>query len=412
LLLNNCDDSSHSVLPVGRIFESKEKYMGPVAQKVASLSAASDISAIDFSPDGSHLVIAAALGPNVWIWKWTGQSKVEKNLRIPQGLGPGTWQSGLRYSPDGRLIAIVHGRSRASDGFSVVRIWDAETGAMVGQINESLGGGDLGQLAFTPDSKFLLRTYDRIETIPGFQFSSHDVGQYGTVWGIRTTPFIPEAFALSPDGKLAALAGEVFDHEREFAQIRIVEVESHRTTVLIDTHWQGVAMRQVAWSPDGRRVVVGTRLRGLHSGGAAIGGFDVGTGRQVFEQTAAECDVTGLALTPNGKYILQAGKGMAVEVWDGAHERVLPRALMHYGTSRWRNLTSLLWSASQYGRFACQLGAFHRHADCRDHQQRNRRLRRRSCVLLWTKRQSDRTQSFHSAINAHQCFLRNRYADD
>jgi WD40 repeat protein len=300
--------------------------MKPVAKEITVVRANNDVSSIDFSPDGQHLATGAALGPDIQIWAWPdGQGQLERTVHIPKGLGPGTSQSGLQYSADGRFLAIVHGRSRESEGYGVVRIWDARSGAVAGQISEPSGGGYRGGIAFTPDGQFLLRSYDRIDSAPGDDFVVHRLGKWDVVWGLRTNPFIPESLALSPDGKRVALGGEVFEPKGVFSQILIVDLKSRMVTISIDAKWRGASIDQITWSPDNLRIAVGVRLKSSVSGQSAIRAFDIRDGRQLFEQREFECAITGLAFTPDGKYFIQGGKGIPTEVWDGEHKKLLQK---------------------------------------------------------------------------------------
>lgn len=296
---------------------------GAFANRISLLREDFDVASIDFSPDGQRLATAAALGTEVRIWTWKPGKKVERTLQIPAGLGPGTRQGGLRFSRDGGLLAIAHGRARESEGFAVVRIWNTQTGAIVGEISEPRGGGDIGRVEFTPSGDGLLRSYGRISTVAGDSLLMHQMNSWKSAWGIRTNPFIPDSLAVSPDGKFAALGGEVLEGNEMRSQIVVVDLQSRAISVVIDAIWRGISIEQIAWSADGARIAVGASLNDAQAGEPAIRIFEVKSKKQTTEQTMGSCEIRGLAFTADGKYLLQGGRRAHVEVWDASHSEML-----------------------------------------------------------------------------------------
>ena len=67
----------------------------------------------------------------------------------------------------------------------------------------------------------------------------------------------------------------------------------------------------MAFSPDGRTVAVSTG----HDG-AAVGLFDVGTGRELRTVRGRQGLIAGLAFSPDGKRLATGGSDDTVLVWD------------------------------------------------------------------------------------------------
>lgn len=110
--------------------------MQEVATKVATLIEENSIWGLDFSPDGKHLAATPFDSATVHIWDWQG-NRLERTLERAQGSV--TVSEPIRFSPDGKLLAICHTR----DGVShiVARIWNTDTWNAVHDIVEPIGGG-------------------------------------------------------------------------------------------------------------------------------------------------------------------------------------------------------------------------------------------------------------------------------
>jgi WD40 repeat protein len=109
-----------------------------------------DVHALEFSPDGAHLV-SASIDYNVIVWD-TISGELVHTLRHNNGLYD------VSFSPDGALLATV-GVDR------YLRIWDVATGELVGRW---LHEGELMAVAFSPDGSLLVTAgYDNLVYIWG-----------------------------------------------------------------------------------------------------------------------------------------------------------------------------------------------------------------------------------------------------
>jgi WD40 repeat protein len=307
-------------------FESKDSYTGPVATKIGDLKDHGDISSLDFSPDGRYLAASDPGSIEIHIWEWQGNSHIVRTLYNPQGTGLVTTTNGVRYSPDGKLIASLHGRASPDDGYGVIRIWDTTSGRIVHDIDEPIAGGLSGGVAFSPDGSLFVRSSDRLAVFPGDQLIIHRTDSWAQVWGLRTIPFYPNALGLSPNGRLVALggaqAGPGIAHR---CQLIIVDLELHKVLSTIDAFPLTQMIERLAWSPDGNHIAAGVKVSGSFPGPDAVKVFDISTGLQVAGESASSARVNALAYTPDGKYLIESEIDKTTRIWDGQHKNLLQK---------------------------------------------------------------------------------------
>ena len=335
-----------------KTFESKGKNMQEVATKVTTLNEDNMIWGLDFSPDGKHLAVTSPTSREVHVWDWQNGRQL-KSLKKEGADDPTTIQP-IRYSPDGRLFALCGG--------VIARIWDTTTWELIHTIDGANGltgaGGGCRAVEFTPDSQSLALVQLRLPDQFGNNLAVYDTSTWQSVWGVRTElpvirtdsewkhaleewlPFSPDSIAINPNGRLAALGGvaygsvssdQIISHRiiREQPQILIVDMEQHKVTQKIQAFPASQTIQMVgtidrlAWSPDGAYIAAG--VSATNSEGAdAIRIFNVQSGGQVAHEPAPiGTHIRGLRYTPDGKYLLEAGIGHSLKIWDGQHQKLL-----------------------------------------------------------------------------------------
>jgi WD40 repeat protein len=302
--------------------------MQPVAKIVATLLEQADIWSLDFSPDGQYLAAAAPDSNEIHIWDWQGNGGIVRTLYKPRGTESATTSDGVRYSFDGRVIAAVHARASQSDAFGVVRIWNASTGHIVRNISEPLAGGAHAAIAFSYDSRLLMRTIDRPAKFPGNHFIVHRTDTWEATWGLRRVPFYPQTLALSPDARWVALGGAVFGPGLIFQpQLQIVDMLNRAVVRTIDLPYPQFIVVRLEWSPDGRWIVAGAdRFRGDGATGSTVAVvFDAATGEKVVAESAVSQSghVFALRYSPDGSYLIECGIGETTKIWDGPHRQLM-----------------------------------------------------------------------------------------
>jgi WD40 repeat protein len=295
-----------------------------VAIKVAEFKEDDDVSGLEFSPDGSRLAVSTFTKLHVHLWTWKDKARIERTFLKPAGTASYTDSDAVRYSPDGRFLAVVHTFDGDENGSGVVRTFDADTGAVAHIVAEPKGGGDRSKIVFSPDGKYLLRTYSS-STKDRDQFVVHRVDTWEKVWGLSTIPLDIMALAASPNGDLVAVGGVTLGPGvTHVAQILVIDLKARQIVRTIDDVFPKYnQVEQLAWSPDGLTIAAGGISGGTYSSPDAVRTFDASTGKLIASEPSVPAHVTGLRFTSNGKYLVESGLEGGVRIWDGQHKSML-----------------------------------------------------------------------------------------
>jgi WD40 repeat protein len=248
------------------------------------------VNALAWSADGHRLVSAGDDG-TIRLWD------AESGTPGPVLRGHDGAVRGVALSPDGRHLASV-----GQDG--TVRLWDPDGGA-AGPVLEGHNGSGNG-VAFSPDARQLasvgndgtVRTWDAVAGTPGRVLREHD----GTVHSV----------AFSPDGHRLASGGRdgtilLWDADAGTVERRLGGTSSRSSG------------RSVAFSPDGRRLaasVDGTTR-------ALIWDANTGAPNPTPSDTSGGTTLA-VAFDPAGRWLVTAGPGQGVQLWDASIARPEP----------------------------------------------------------------------------------------
>ena len=157
----------------------------PVARKVAEFSADKDISALTFCPDGQCLAAKGQSAPLVYVCSLAHSSCTVFATTDGESLGI-LDKAALKYSPDGRLLALVHDWATMTTHpvQSVVHIWSVASGQLVHVIGDSQWGSTYPSLEFSPDGRSLLRLYQRSDRTPGDQVVAFSTSDWQPVYAL------------------------------------------------------------------------------------------------------------------------------------------------------------------------------------------------------------------------------------
>ncbi|MBS0380662.1 MAG: PD40 domain-containing protein [Proteobacteria bacterium] len=295
-----------------------------VATKRGEFTDQYPVYSLAFSLDGATIATSSPYGREVHIWSWKGNPQLTR--RLPESDNPnaggGQWGS-LGYSPDGKVLACGHGGWNEDN--RILRLWDSNTGAVIGDIDDPYGnhgGQGRGPFAFSPDGTTLYRTdngsprKDLPRGVYPDTLIAYDLHTWNVQWSLNTPSIFIDGLAVSKDGKRAALVGAQSRPRNGSPGVQsvvvLVDLEERaiRKTVEIPSEYMDI----IAWSPDGQRIV---------AAGNAIVVLDAMSGR-VLKQYESPSMPIALMFSPDGTRLIIAWNN-GIEIWDGGHTKLLQR---------------------------------------------------------------------------------------
>ena len=235
------------------------------------------------------ILLAAIIGLSGWgifnqFFKVSQKTTVGKYTLALQFRGHQNIVQGLRFSPDGNLIA-----SGSVD--STVKIWNRVDGKITKTLRHPQG---ITALDYSRDGKYIATTsYDgkvRLWKMPEGTLQWTYAGNSKTLWTV----------AISPDGKLVASGGED-------ALIRICKIEDGSLVRTMQGH--ELIIWTLQFSPDGKQIASGSFDKTLKF-------WNVSDGSLIRSINAHQEAIVALAYSHSGKLVATASDDKTTKLWD------------------------------------------------------------------------------------------------
>ncbi|MFI1587473.1 hypothetical protein ACH4WW_06000 [Streptomyces halstedii] len=266
----------------------------------------------NYTPDGRHIVVTRFEGElgervaRIWTVEADGSNPTRLTLGEP---GPRDWDTDPTISPDGTRLAFTRtspGGVGDAAGPGRILVADLDTGAILDRVVPPAGletAGD-AQPTWSPDGETL--AFTRNHTVDGRGGSKHvwtvpvdALGRQEDLSATRcpgTCEVIDDSPAFSPDGRTLAF-NRKDSGEEERAGLVVTSVTDDTCQVVLpavlrddpsacgedlpgtDTSGTGPFQpRDVAWSPDGGRLLLSSRRAGAPNSPEALSTLDLDSG--------------------------------------------------------------------------------------------------------------------------------------
>ena len=272
-----------SLLPRSILPENSQWHLPPDKSAMFSTSGINDIQ---YSPDGTRIAIATAIG--IWLY----------NLNRDEGPVMLTTDSvnvyNVSFSPDGKMLAGGHGEY-------LVRLWDVNSGAH--KKTFIAHHGRYLRVLFSRDGRTLASS------------GIHEIN----LWDVGTSThkkrskyyvhFANRMFINHNSGTLARVdSGDT---------IRLLDMITNEEKKVLKGHTKNV--KSLAFSPDGRTLASGSWDKTVRL-------WDVATGEQKKTLEGHRKSINNIAFSTDGRMLATASRDNTVRLWDtitGKHKKTL-----------------------------------------------------------------------------------------
>jgi WD40 repeat protein/tRNA A-37 threonylcarbamoyl transferase component Bud32/tetratricopeptide (TPR) repeat protein len=261
------------------------------------------ITAVAFGPDGGA-VLTGSWDRTARLWDVTTGKPLGPTLEHKAVV----WAAA--FSPDGRAVLTGGGDGNA-------RLWDVATGKPLGQPLAHRGA--VLAVAFSPDGRAALTgSWDRtarLWEVPGGKPIGSALPHPG---GVRAVAFGSDARTLLTGG------GDLVSFQ-EGGEARVWEAAWHQPVGVSLPHGGAVLPSALAFSPNGKLVLVGSTDRTARL-------WDAATGESIGKTLQHQGQVYAVAFSSDGKKAATGSADGKARLWDAATGEPLGSELRHGGT--------------------------------------------------------------------------------
>jgi WD40 repeat protein/uncharacterized caspase-like protein len=212
--------------------------------------------------------------------------------------------SSLALSPDGQSLVTAGWVSRdGAYGSGVIQLWDVGSGRQIWK--KAFDNEVIGSPAFSPDGRL-------IGLASGGNIKLLETGSGNLVRSINAVAVNVQAVAFSPDGRSILSGAEGLGH---VGQIKLWQVARGMLQREFASHYW--VTDSVTFSPDGRLAI--------EAAATEVTIWDVQSGKKIGVLIAQgdDTDVTSVAVSPDGQFVVSASVDGVVRLWGLKNRRLL-----------------------------------------------------------------------------------------